>query len=188
MKAFRVASVAVYAGFILAAFILPAYSFPGYSLLSNTTSHLGAQGSPHAGIMNLIFIALAAVSYVKFWKTGVPFHRVVGALFAMSLALTGLFPHAPLVQGVKSHVLFDAIHSVGASSAGFCFTFLAFGHGIMNQGSQRILGIAAAIAATVLSVAMAGYPPLAGLFQRLIFMLSFGWILFLMRQTNPLTD
>jgi hypothetical protein len=113
---------------------------------------------------------------------------VVGTLFALSLALTGLFPHAPLVQGVKVNVLFDAVHSVGATSAGFCFTFLAFGHGIINRGSQRVLGIAAASAATVLSVAMAGYPSLAGLFQRLIFILSFGWILFFLKHTNPLTD
>lgn len=60
-------------------FLLPLWSFRGYSIAENTTSHLGAQGSPHAWVMNLVFIAIGLASFlaVAVKVRRYPFHVLV---------------------------------------------------------------------------------------------------------------
>ncbi len=52
---------------ILVVFILPFFSAPGYTIWRNTTSHMGAQGSPHAWVMNLVFILLGISVIAECW-------------------------------------------------------------------------------------------------------------------------
>jgi hypothetical protein len=47
-KPARSIAVFCYGLFLLVSTSMPFFSFEGYSILRNTTSHLGAQGSPHA--------------------------------------------------------------------------------------------------------------------------------------------
>lgn len=44
-------------------FALPFYSVDTYSIIKNTTSHLGAQSSPNAWIMNISFILVGLHAY-----------------------------------------------------------------------------------------------------------------------------
>lgn len=120
--------------FVLVAFILPFFSFKGYSIINHTTSHLGAQGSPYAFIMNGMFVLLGLLSFYTFFQTKVVFYQVIGGLFGISLALTGVFLHGPLVEGIVVNTLYDTLHSVFASTTGFSFTFLVFGHEFMHTG------------------------------------------------------
>ena len=73
----RIITATAYVLFLIVSFLLPFYSFEGYSILSNTTSHLGAQGSPNAWLMNTVFIILGLVAILKTYPTGVPFTRVL---------------------------------------------------------------------------------------------------------------
>ncbi|OPL10084.1 MAG: hypothetical protein AVO34_12265 [Firmicutes bacterium ML8_F2] len=89
-----------YTFFLLVSTGLAFFSFEGYSLPSNTTSHLGAQGFPHAWLMNLVFVCLGLMAFLVTFATRIRFHQVLGALFGLSLILTAFFPHAPLVSGL----------------------------------------------------------------------------------------
>ncbi|MGO1060875.1 hypothetical protein ACTL32_17315 [Planococcus sp. FY231025] len=64
-------SLWLYILFLLAAFGLPFFSFDGYSNARNTTSHLGAQGSPHSWFMNAVFVFLGARAIWITFRSGI---------------------------------------------------------------------------------------------------------------------
>ena len=173
--------ILVFIVFILVSSILPIYSFPGYSIIANTTSHLGAQGSPNAWIMNLTFILLGITSLWIAIQSKIRLYQVVGSMFGLSLLLTGVFKHGALIDGYTTVLLEDQMHSVFATTTGISFVILAFSHGFMSKGKQRWIGIILAIAASLISLGMAMMPPYMGILQRLMFILSFSWLFFYMK-------
>ncbi|TAA71753.1 DUF998 domain-containing protein [Planococcus salinarum] len=181
MKKITIVSLLIFIFFLIASNGLAIISFPGYSILSNTTSHLGAQGSPYSWIMNIFFISLGLMAILVTYSTRIRYHQVVGAVFGLSLILTGVFPHAPLVDSVPVNHLQDQIHSLSATSTGFSFTLLAAGHGFISTGPQRIAGIVMAIVAVIISIAMGIFPAITGLLQRVMFVGAFGWLFFCMK-------
>lgn len=166
--------------FLLVSFGLPFYSFEGYSIISNTTSHLAAQGSPFAWLMDIVFVMLGIMAIIVTYNTKVLYYQIIGGLFGLSLVMTAFFPHAPLVGNIQANVLQDQIHSIFASITGFSFTLLAFGHSIMNKGRQRFWGIIIAIIAIFISLAMMILPTFMGILQRFMFISAFGWLFFYM--------
>ncbi|MFN4214057.1 DUF998 domain-containing protein [Exiguobacterium sp.] len=176
----------VFLTFLVVSTVLPLFSFDGYSLVRNTTSHLGAQASPLAWVMNVTFVALGITAVLVSWQTRVTYHQVLGTCFGVSLLLTGVFHHAPLVDGVPVNQFHDLLHSVFASSTGLFFTLLAAGHGFMNDGSQRIVGFIMAGIAIVFSLGMFVAPDYMGLLQRAMFIGSFWWLFFYMEPDKRL--
>lgn len=172
--------------FVLVAFILPFFSFKGYSIINHTTSHLGAQGSPYAFIMNGMFVLLGLLSFYTFFQTKVVFYQVIGGLFGISLALTGVFLHGPLVEGIVVNTLYDTLHSVFASTTGFSFTFLVFGHAFMHKGSRRVEGILLGSISTLIPLFMVFHASFQGLYQRMMFLIAFYWIFFVLKVDNVL--
>jgi len=170
-----------YTFFLLVSTGLAFFSFDGYSLLSNTTSHLGAQGSPHAWLMNLVFVCLGLMAFLVTFATHIRFHQVLGAFFGLSLILTAYFPHAPLVSGLPANLLHDHWHSVFASTTGFSFTILAAGHAFLSRGRQRVIAILLVVIATLIPLGMIVMQAYIGLFQRLMFVSAFGWLFFFMK-------
>lgn len=167
--------------FLVVSTCLPFFSFEGYSILSNTTSHLAAQGSPFAWLMDIVFVCLGMMAIFTAYATRIRYHQVIGGIFGLSLVMTAFFPHAPLVVGVPVNVLQDQIHSVFANITGFSFTLLAVGHGVLSRGSQRVGGIILATIATLISLSMMGFPLFMGLLQRsIMFVSAFGWLFFYM--------
>ena len=167
--------------FLLVSLLLPIFSFDGYSIISNTTSHLGAQGSPNAWIMNLTFIILALTTLWIVLSTKVRFHQVFGFIFSLSLLITGLFRHGSLIEGYPSNLVFDQLHSIFATTTGISFVILSLGHGFTSQGKQKTIGFLLAFGATLLSFAMMALPAYMGIFQRLMFILAFAWLFFAMK-------
>jgi hypothetical membrane protein len=169
----------------LVMFILPFFSFPGYSILKNTTSHLGAQGAPHAWIMNMVFIFLGGAVVLEAWLglRGYRFHQVILIIFGLGLIGVGLFRHAPLVEGVPVNLLADTMHSIFASTVGFSFILFAVSAAfIETTPNRRRVALLTAAMATFLSALMFTAADYAGLWQRLMFILSFGWLLSLTRE------
>lgn len=172
--------------FVFVSLVLPFFSFEGYSIVENTTSHLGAQRSPHAWFMNVTFIALGLAASIVLAKTQSLYHQVIGVCFGISLLLTGVFRHAPLLGGIPVDVFHDQLHSVFASTTGFMFTFLAVGHGFMTRGRQRLFGFSLAGIAIVVSLGMWVAPDFMGLLQRFMFFSAFWWLFFYMRPPKDL--
>lgn len=174
-------SLSIFVLFIVVSTGLAFFSFEGYSILRNTTSHLGAQGSPHSWMMNMVFIALGTMSIWITYRSKIRYHQIVRAFFGISLLLTGLFQHAPLVEFVQADPLQDLMHSIFADTTGFSFTMLAIGHGIMSHGFQRSAAIIMAFASIIISIAMMAFPEIMGLLQRIMFVSAFGWLFFYMK-------
>lgn len=165
---------------LIVMFVLPYFSLPGYSIISHTTSHLGAQSTPNAWVMNITFILLGTSSIIAGWK---PLHsyflvKVFLIAFGMSLVGSAVFHHTPIDENLPADLFHDKIHSVFATITGIAFTLLAVGGSfIVDAKLERYISLFMGIGATLLSFAMFQYPDYAGVLQRFMLTLSFVWMI-----------
>ncbi len=163
-------------------FILPFYSVASYSIIRNTTSQLGAQQTPNAWIMNITFILLGVGSILSGWNylKGYWFHKALLTLFGFCLVLTAFFHHAPVDISLTYDIREDELHSLFASLTGFAFTIFAISTGfIVQRKADMVVAIGVGILASALSALMFKIPEFMGIWQRMIFVMSFGWMTFL---------
>ncbi len=180
-----------YSLLLLVMFILPFFSDDAYSIIKNTTSHLGAQNSPNAWIMNITFILVgmsciieAFLRLKRLW-----FQRIVLCIFGLSFAFTGIFRHAPIIEGIPFDLMEDKLHSVFASIVGFSFTIFAISTAFIEKKTMlRALAVIAGVTATILSIMMSFLPPYSGIWQRMILVVSFCWLIFMLEGTNGLSN
>lgn len=166
-------------------FVLPFFSVESYSIIKNTTSHLGAQNAPNAWIMNVTFILLGVCCLLEAWLHLGKFwlHKILLSVFGLGLVFTGIFQHAPIL----SYVIFDAtqdkLHSIFATIVGFSFTFFAFSSAFIEKTlKHRILDIAVAFVVTALSLLIFYLPEYSGIWQRVLFIFSFTWLIFILER------
>jgi len=173
--------IAAYFLVILVMFILPFFSVPGYSIIVNTLSDLGAQSAPHGWIMNFLFVCLAAGSLMaglEYYEGFVP-HRIILVLFGISLILLSYFNHAPLNTNIQYNVIEDGWHAYFTCTAGLSFIILSIATiFILEKQQDRLLALTAGISAIFLAVLMSEADRFAGIWQRLMFIISFGWLIF----------
>ena len=165
----------------LAIFILPFYSAEGYSILKHTTSHLGSQNSPNAWIMNTVFLLLGISCILESWfhLKGYWVHKTLLTIFGTGLILVALFQHAPIVESAPYNLLEDAIHSIFATIVGASFSLLAFSAAYIEKTNRRrVLALGVGLVAIVLSMLMFSVADLAGFWQRIMFIISFIWLIF----------
>ena len=163
-------------------FILPFYSVDSYTISKNTTSHLGAQNESHAWIMNVTFVLLALTSIISGWKfyQGLWFHRVVLIIFGISLICAAYFQHGPIDPGIKYDIMEDNLHSLFSSITGFSFVALAISTAfIVEFKREKLIALIIATSAIIFSVLMFKIEDLMGIWQRIIFISSFGWMIHL---------
>lgn len=179
----------VYLFMLFIIFLLPFYSAEKYSILKNTTSELGAQNTPNSWIMNITFALLGLCSIFDGWKflNGYWFHRIVLTVFGISLILAAYFQHAPIGPGITFSVEEDSLHSLFSTITGFLFTFFAVSSSfILKMKSDKIIALFIGVMATALSLMIFTLPEFAGIWQRFIFISSFGWMIYLFRAKNKL--
>jgi hypothetical membrane protein len=170
---------------VLVMFILPYYSYEGYSIIEHTTSLLGAQNTPNAWVMNLTFILLGIAIFLEslfhlkqYW---IP--KILLNIFALGLILVGIFQHAPLMENMTYNVVDDNLHSVFASLVGFSFIIFAFTTVFVEKTNfRRILAFLVGISVTILSLLMFNLSDFAGLWQRLMFIIAFSWLIFFLER------
>lgn len=180
-----------YLAMLVVMFILPLCSVDEYSILRNTTSHLGAQEAPYAWVMNTVFALLGMAAILDGWGrlSNYWLHKVVLTVFGASLVMTGVFQHAPIVQGVAFSALEDNLHSQFAMATGFSFTFFAIAAAFVESTKiRRIVAAGVGIMATLLSMLIFSIEDYAGVWQRLMFITAFAWLMyFLYTQAPPIT-
>lgn len=171
----------VYILMILTGFILPFFSDPQYVISKNTLSELGAQNTPNNWIMNFVFILLGFITFINGFKV-VGKHRVqIFALlvFCLSFILTGIFMHAPIDRGVVYDSFQNEMHSVFSTITGISFcTYCLVVSFIIRWKYQKIMAISVGIIALIVSYLMVVHSDYRGLYQRGIFIMAFGWILY----------
>jgi hypothetical protein len=171
---------AAYTLMLLIMFILPFFSVDEYSILKNTTSHLGAQGAPYAWVMNVVFALLGTSAIVDGWVRLSNFwlHKIVLVVFGISLFLTAFFQHAPIVPNVDFNVLEDDLHSIFATITGFSFVFFTISAVFIESARRRrIIAACIGIIAILLSILIFNVAELAGVWQRLMFITMFAWLM-----------
>lgn len=166
---------------ILVMFLLPFFTAEGYSIIRNTTSQLGAQKTPNAWIMNITFALIGLSSIYAGWGhyEGYWFQKIMLIIFGLSLALCAIYSHAPVNTAISFSIREDEYHSLFASTTGFGFTVLAVSTAFTKETkSEMILPISIGIIATLLSLLMFKIEMFAGIWQRMIFIFSFGWMIY----------
>jgi hypothetical membrane protein len=183
MKAKRKISMlaAAYSLMLLVMFLLPFFSTSEYSITSNTLDELGAQNTANAWVMNITFIILGISSVISGWASfeGFTLHRILLVLFGISLSLIAFFRHAPLNPDIPYNITETGIHAYFACTALISFIVLSIATGfIMDRQHQRLLAVTAGLSAILLSVLTSESDHLAGVWQRLLFIISAGWMIY----------
>jgi len=171
----------VYILMLLVMFILPFFSVDEYSMVENTTSHLGAQGAPYAWVMNVVFALLGIATIIDGWVrlSNYWLHKVVLTVFGISLVLTAIFQHAPIVPDIEFNVLEDDLHSKFATITGFSFTFFTISAAFIESTKRRkVIAVGMAIIAIFLSMLIFNVATLAGVWQRTMFIIMFAWLMY----------
>jgi hypothetical membrane protein len=173
--------IASYSLMIVTMFVLPFFSAEGYSMIQHTTSQLGAQKTPNSWIMNVVFALMGISSIGAGWShyRGFWFQRMLLLIFGVSLMLVSIYSHAPIIESLTYSERSDNLHSLFASTTGFSFTLLAISTGfIKGTKNKKLLPIMVGVLATVLSLLMLQVDNMMGVWQRLMFILSFGWMIY----------
>lgn len=172
-------------GIVLAAAVGPLFSHPNYSSLAHTMSELAGQTMPNAWIMRLGFVifgactALAAALCLKVRPhTAAPL-----MVFGTAMIVAAFWSNAPIDRTIAHSIREDEIHSVAASLMGVAFVAACMARLWMNAFSSRDLLSWLALAASIgLPVGMMTFTSVDGGLQRLMFAISFCWIV---REVRP---
>jgi hypothetical membrane protein len=173
--------VAAYALLILVMFILPFFSTSEYSIIRNTLSELGAQNTQNAWIMNFTFVSLGIGSIIAGWRyfEGFAFQRLFLFLFGISLTLAAFFNHAPVNTLTQYKIPEDGWHSYFIFTSGLTFIILTVASTFMfKKQADKLLATITGISAIFLSVLMSEAAQMAGVWQRLFFIISLGWMIY----------
>lgn len=172
-------TIYVYLLMIIVIFVLPAFSAEGYSIIKNTTSQLGAQMTPNAWIMNIVFSLLGIVYAYEFIRTE-DLHwsiRLFILIFGASLIGAAIFNHAHIDADLDYNVWEDNLHSFFASLTGFSFVGVSFLIAIFERQTRlKIYGIGAAVFSIILSLMIFTTSEYMGVWQRTMFIISFFWL------------
>ena len=172
---------------LLAMFILPFLMVPDQSVIKNTISDLGAQYSPYSRIINPLMVALAVSSVMSGWRfyEDYDFHRVILLLFGLSLALAAVFNHAPVSHAETFNIIEDGWHSYLINTAWLSFIILTFSTSrIQENPGSRLWSVITGLSAISLLLLVKEANQIAGIWQRLQFIISFAWMMYTYKKTD----
>ncbi len=166
---------------VIVMFLLPFLSNPNYSILKHTTSELGAQETKNAWMMNMTFLYLGLsvlyeglISYKPF-----KFQQVIIIIFSLSLIAVAIFNHRP-ISDIAYDLEEDEMHSFFASLTGFSFVLLAISNfWVIKDKFWKIVSLSSGFLASILSLFIFLFEDYSGLFQRLMFIISFLYLYFI---------
>lgn len=159
--------------------IAPYVVAPDYSVVANAISELGAQETPNAWVMNTGFVVygLGVLVDAAGRLRRAPIVGIAFAVFGVAMIMNAVFSHRPIDPTLAYDVREDELHSLFATIVGFAFTIGAVSQSILERRRWRRLACyGAAVMAVVLPLGMLQYPAVAGLLQRLMFAVSFAWL------------
>ena len=131
--------------------------------------------------MNFTFVSLGIGSIIAGWRyfEGFAFHRLFLILFGISLTLAAFFNHAPVNTLIQYKIPEDGWHSYFIFTAVLTFVILTVSSTfILEKQTDRLLATAAGVSVIFLSILMSEVPNTAGVWQRLFFIISFGWMIY----------
>jgi hypothetical membrane protein len=174
---------------LMAMFILPVWMVPGHSIVRNTLSELGAQSSPYAWILNVLLAAWAICSFIAGWKCfgGFLFQQIILSFFSISLLLAAFFNQAPVSPGESFSLIEAGWHSYLMGTSWLSFIILTFSTALLAENPLiRYWSVIAGLCAVSLWLLGKEADQAAGIWQRLQFILSFAWMVFIFKMSDLL--
>ena len=182
MRLYATIYVFAYVLLIATIFVLPLFSFDGYLITQNTISELGAQKVPGNWLANTTIIVLSIAIVLLGTKQLKLYFKQLAALyfFCMSFLLTGVYQLAGL--DAHQHIFNytdDALHHLFSMLTGFAFClFCLFFIFIVEKKKHKWQTFGALLLALIVPLLMWYYPDYRGIYQRILFLGSFGWLFY----------
>ena len=169
---------------LTAMFLLPLITAPDYSIAENTLYELADQ-SPFASIIiNIILMVLATGMVITGWHCfkGFMFQRIFLLLFGLSLIHTALVSLYGMVTNFGQYQGNNGWYSYFITTAWLTFIILAFStSSILNNATGWFLSVFAGLSGLFLIILVYEAEFAAGIWQRLLFVISFGWMIYTFR-------
>ena len=172
---------------LIVAAILTAHlaSIPPYSWHDNTISELGSQGYKNAWIMRAGFIGFGALvvagsvqrmrAQKQLWYRELPL-----VLYGGGILLSGIFSAKPFMPGVDYSELEASLHSTLATLAGVGISMSILLYVFSEAQVRRKFGHLTALVLVVALSALFGVSTTgAGIVQRGLYVVGFGWLIFI---------
>ena len=174
----------IYILMLPAMFVLPLICAADYSIAENTLYELADQSPFASVIINIIIMVLAAglVGTGWRWYKGFIFQRIFLLLFGLSLIMTALVSLHGMVTNVTQYQGKIGWYSYFINTAWLTFIILAIStSSILNNISGRFLSVTAGFSGLLLTILVYEAEFAAGIWQRLLFVISFGWMIYTFR-------
>lgn len=172
---------ASYILFLIATTILAVLSHYGYSISGSAISEQGAHETLSSWIMNSIMVLLAVTSVVAGWDyyEDFMFHRIILVLFGATVLMAVIFNPALSDSPVRNSSTYTAWYSYFLTTAALSFIILSFSTAlILEKKRERVLTVAAAVSTLIISFLLPESERSGGLWQKVIFIIAFGWMVF----------
>ena len=175
-----VAALASMAVSVLALGTAPLLMPASYDWLVHTTSESAAQGVPFAWVARLGLAAFGVGVVAVVMRTTVrwgPTACTLHVAFAVAMLASAAFSARSWEFGAAFDHAEDLAHSVAATTMGFAFAFgvLAVGLRSGRPAPRHWFDVVAIVASVALPLGMLGLPQLAGLLQRVMFVIAYAW-------------
>ncbi|RMA58763.1 DUF998 domain-containing protein [Ulvibacter antarcticus] len=177
------ASIYVFAFILLTAvaFILPYYSEEGMTILGNSISDLGAQQTNRSWVINFS-IAFMSIATLVFGSYALKRHSIqLAALyfFCVSFGMTGIFKSAGLNELIHYNYTYDALHFLFYEISGIAFAVLCISLFFkIDKKVHKFQTIVVFLVVVALSLVPFQFSEYQGIFHRLIFIVTLGWLFY----------
>lgn len=138
----------------------------GYSWVTHTISESAAQGIEGAWLANTLDTV---------WARGAVW---LHTSFGVFMVATAAFSHQPWIAGIPYDRFEDTLHSFAATAMGFAFSLgvvIRLWQRAEHDRFGRLLDIIALVAATAIPLLMFYNSTIAGLVQRIMFLVAYIW-------------
>jgi hypothetical membrane protein len=172
---YNVISTALFIVFIIVAHV---FSADNYDWTKNTISDLGAQGYERKLIMQIGFLAFGLSLIIGLILKGLSWQTAPILIYALSVALTGIFCTKPFTNIAIYSTTQSTLHSTFAQIAGISFSL-----GILTQifftpdNKTKYIHIAFFILVIGFSILFGLLKNYQGIAQRLLYLASFIWLI-----------
>jgi hypothetical membrane protein len=167
-----------------------------YDWTQNTISDLGAQSYDNAWIMRLGFVGFGILLNVGFLLKCLRARRIRIAyglimVYGMAVLMTGFFSVAPFAGTADYSRTEDTLHTVFAQLAGMAFSISILTHAVSARTTRLRavhIGVFFLVVVVSMMVALTDGSPIefpTGIAQRLLWLISFAWLLGTERSSTP---
>jgi hypothetical membrane protein len=172
---YAIISVSLFAVLILVAHI---FSTDQYDWMKNTISDLGAQGYGGKLIMQIGFLSFGLILSVGLLLNGLSWRTTPILIYGLCVALTGIFCTKPFFDVDSYSTTQSTLHSTFAQIAGVAFSIGMLAQLVFASDKQaKIIHLAFFVLVIALSVAFGVLKNNQGIAQRLLYLVSFIWLI-----------